>query len=116
MENNGQRYVIAVNMAAIVITPKTTLHNVGIIIMNRMVNAIIFSLASISLQSLANTQDECLLETLKQAAPTTTVQELKDLCALDVKVMPAVTIGEQRIARLTSNSSFITPYNRNYIF
>lgn len=93
----------------------------------------------------ANDSDQCLLDAFKQAAPTSTIQELKDLCALAVEPemvntqvvvlddpiklnqseveatlldfddVPAISIGETRIARLKNNSSLITPYNRNYI-
>ena len=89
--------------------------------------------------------EQCLLNAFKQAEPTSTIQELKDLCALaiepelehtavvvledqielkqavvetdslDIDDAPAITIGEVRIARLKNNSSLITPYDRNYI-
>jgi phospholipase A1 len=93
----------------------------------------------------AGDAEQCLLNAFKQAEPTSTIQELKDLCALaiepelvntavvvldapivlkqavvetdslDIDAAPAITIGEVRMARLKNNSSLITPYNRNYI-
>jgi phospholipase A1 len=99
----------------------------------------------IASNSRANVSEQCLLDAFKAADPHTTIKELTDLCALAVSAelvnaqvvalddadslsssakplsvvanddLPAITIGDERAARLKNNSYLITPYDRNYI-